>query len=60
MRVTAAPADGKANLAVVRVLAKALGLPPSEVLLVRGATARTKVVSLPAGTEAALHRLAEG
>lgn len=60
VRVTAAPADGKANAAVVRVLAKALDLPPSEVLLVRGATGRLKVLSLPAGAEATLHRLAEG
>jgi len=60
VRVTAAPADGKANAAVVRVLAKALDVPPSEVRLVRGATARTKVLSLPAVTRDALRRLAEG
>jgi uncharacterized protein len=58
VRVTAAPADGKANAAVVRVLAKVLDLPPSEVRLVRGAAARTKVLSLPAGAEASLRRLA--
>lgn len=58
VRVTAAPADGKANAAVIRFLAKALDVAPSEVRLVRGATARTKVLSLPAGTEAALRRVA--
>lgn len=57
VRVTAAPADGKANAAVIRALAKALDVPPSEVQLVRGATARTKVVSLAMGTESALRRL---
>ena len=57
VRVTAAPADGKANAAVLRVVAAALDLPPSEVRLVRGATARTKVVSVPSGTEASLRRL---
>lgn len=59
VRVTAAPADGKANAAVVRALAKALAVPPSEVLLVRGATARTKLLSLPASTEPVLRRLAQ-
>ena len=58
VRVTAAPADGKANAAVIRALAKALDIPPSEVQLVRGATARTKVLSLPAGAAAALRQLA--
>jgi uncharacterized protein (TIGR00251 family) len=56
-RVTAAPADGKANAAVIRILAKALDVPPSNVRLVRGASARTKVLSVPAGTEASLRRL---
>jgi len=60
VRVTAAPADGKANAAVLRILAKALDVPPWEVRLVRGATAHTKVLSLPASAEAALRRLAEG
>jgi uncharacterized protein (TIGR00251 family) len=60
VRVTAAPADGKANAAVVRILAKALGVPPSEVRLVRGASARTKVLSLPASAEGTLRRLGEG
>lgn len=60
VRVMASPVDGNANAAVVRVLAKALDLAPSQVLLVRGATARTKVLSLPASTEGILRRLAEG
>lgn len=58
VRVTAAPADGKANAAVIRLLAKALDVAPSEVRLVRGPLARTKVLSVPAGTEAALRRVA--
>jgi uncharacterized protein (TIGR00251 family) len=58
VRVTAPPADGAANEAVVRVLAKALDLPPSAVRLVRGARARTKVLSVPAHAEGALRRLA--
>ncbi|MWD26840.1 DUF167 domain-containing protein [Aquicoccus sp. SCR17] len=43
VRVTAPPEDGKANVAVQKLLAKALGLPKSRLVLVRGATARDKV-----------------
>ena len=57
VRVTAPPAEGKANSALIRVVAKALGVAPSDVRLVRGASARTKVLSVPAGTEATLRRL---
>ena len=45
---------------LVRVLAKALDVPPSEVRLVRGAAARVKVLSLPASVEVALRRFGEG
>lgn len=41
--VTAAPEDGKANTAVTRLLAKALGIAPSRLRLVSGATSRQKV-----------------
>ena len=57
VRVTAPPAEGRANDAVIRTVAKALELAPSEVLLVRGATARTKALSVPAAAEAALRRV---
>ena len=59
VRVTAPPVEGKANDAVVALLAEALGVPPSEVHVERGAKARTKRVSVPRGAEAALHRLAK-
>jgi uncharacterized protein (TIGR00251 family) len=42
-RVTAAPTDGAANEAVTKLLAKSLGLPPRDVVLVSGAASRTKV-----------------
>lgn len=41
--VTVVPEGGKANAAVVKLLAKALGVPKSRLELVRGATARDKV-----------------
>lgn len=46
MRVTAAPDDGKANAAVCKVLADALGVPKTSVRVVRGQTARTKQVEV--------------
>ena len=44
VRVSAPPVDGRANAALERVLAKALGVPPSRVSVVRGQSARDKVV----------------
>ncbi len=44
VRVSAPPADGKANDALLRLLAKALGVPPSRLSIVSGASSRTKVV----------------
>lgn len=41
--VTTVPEDGKANAAVVKLLAKALGVAKSRLVLVRGATSRDKV-----------------
>lgn len=45
-RVRAAPADGNANAALIGVIAKAAGIAPSAVSIVRGATARTKTMRL--------------
>jgi uncharacterized protein len=44
IRVTAPPVDGKANDALCRLIAKAAGIAPSKVSVVRGHTAREKVV----------------
>jgi len=41
--VTTVPEDGKANVAVIELLAKAIGLAKSRLQLVRGATSRDKV-----------------
>jgi uncharacterized protein (TIGR00251 family) len=48
--VTAAPEDGKANRAVIGLLADALDVPASSISLVRGATSRDKWFRLPPGT----------
>ncbi len=44
VRVTAAPADGQANRAVIELLADAFGVPRSAVALVSGARSRDKLV----------------
>jgi uncharacterized protein (TIGR00251 family) len=49
--VTAAPENGKANRAVIELLADTLAVPPSSITLVRGAASRDKWFSLPAGTD---------
>lgn len=46
LRVRAVPEGGKANAAVIQLLAKALGLPRSAVTLVAGDTARLKTVQI--------------
>lgn len=46
VHVTAAPEDGKANEAVVRLLARALGVAKSRLVLVRGTTSRDKLFRL--------------
>lgn len=43
VRVTAAPADGQANAAVVKLLSRVLDIPSRDIVLVSGATARQKV-----------------
>lgn len=43
IRVTAVPEGGKANGAVVKLLAKALGVPKTRLALIRGETTRDKL-----------------
>jgi uncharacterized protein YggU (UPF0235/DUF167 family) len=46
LRVTAPPADGAANEAVIALLAAALGRPRRDLTLLRGATARIKLIGV--------------
>lgn len=46
LRVTAPPADGAANDAVLRLLAAALGRPPRDLTLLRGTSARIKLIGV--------------
>ena len=46
VHVTVAPEDGKANRAVIALVAKALGIAKSRVTLIRGETARDKLVKI--------------
>ena len=60
LAVTAPPVDGEANEAVRRLLARALGVAPSVVSVVRGERSRDKVVRVEGLTGAALRsRLAD-
>jgi uncharacterized protein (TIGR00251 family) len=52
-RVRAVPEDGKANKALVKLVAKEMGLPASAVAIVAGDTARLKTLRLD-GDAAAL------
>jgi uncharacterized protein (TIGR00251 family) len=45
-RVSAPPADGRANDALCRLLAKTLGVAPTRVTIARGQSAREKVVRI--------------
>ena len=59
IRTTAAPADGKANKAVVRLVAAFLGTAPSRIRLVQGQTQRNKVLRISGPVElpeAVFHR----
>ena len=55
VRLTAPPVEGAANEALSRFLGKALGVAPSAVRVVSGATGRNKVVSV-SGLDAAAAR----
>lgn len=46
VKVRAKPSDGEANVAVLALVAKALGVPGSRLTLLKGATAREKLIGV--------------
>jgi uncharacterized protein YggU (UPF0235/DUF167 family) len=55
--VRAAPEDGAANAALIRLVAKSAGIAPSRVRLERGATSRLKTLLIEGGDLAMAERL---
>ena len=60
VRVGARAVDGAATAATLQALANALGVPRRSVVLVSGATSRTKVVDVPDACAAAVASLLAG
>ena len=56
-RVTAVPEDGKANKALVRLLADVLRVPKSSITIVTGQTARNKSLRIEGDPEALITKL---
>jgi hypothetical protein len=56
VRVAAAPEDGKANDAVVRLLAETLAVPARDVQIVSGGSSRDKIVALAGMRPAEIER----
>jgi uncharacterized protein YggU (UPF0235/DUF167 family) len=52
VKLSAPPVEGKANAALTRLLARLLGVPPSSVTIVRGASGRDKLVRVSGLTAA--------
>jgi len=56
-RVTAPPVDGKANAALERLVANALGVPKSAVSVVSGARGREKTLAIEGYSKDEVHDL---
>ena len=59
VRVRAAPSEGEANEALVRLIAKQLGVAPRDVALAGGATSRVKRLTVAGDAGALMARLEE-
>ena len=57
VRVTAPPAEGKANKAIIALLAKTLDIAKSNITLVSGATARRKIFKIELSSSLLAERL---
>ena len=54
VKITAPPVEGAANAALIRFIAKSLGLPKSRVRLVSGERSREKTLSIAGITQSSL------
>jgi hypothetical protein len=59
VRLTAAPVEGAANVSLVRLIGKTLGLAPSSVEIVRGAGVRDKLLRIVGRSAAEVRALLE-
>ena len=59
-KVSAPPVDGKANLALCRLVAKRAGVAPSRVSVIRGEKSRQKVLLVEGIDEVALRESLQG
>lgn len=57
MRVTAVPEKGRANKALIALIAKSLGIPKSSISLVSGDTARKKILRIDGDPEDLIRKL---
>lgn len=60
LRVTAPPDRGRANEAVIELLAEALGVPQSRVTLLRGGASREKIIEVEGLDAAGVRRRLAG
>jgi uncharacterized protein YggU (UPF0235/DUF167 family) len=60
VRVAAPPVDDAANGALLRLLAKTLGIAPSRLTIARGGTARTKLIEVNGLTDAEILERLQG
>ena len=56
VRVTTPPVSGQANKAVVRLISKALGVPPSSIRIARGEVSRHKLLEIAGAEESDIQR----
>ena len=59
VRLAAPPVEGRANAALVTFLAEILGIPARRITIVRGETARVKLVEVEGMTDLELRSLLE-
>ncbi len=57
VRVTAVPEQGKANAALIKLLAKSMGVPKSTVSIIAGGSARNKTVLIEGDSADLMARL---